>query len=175
VQSAVSSGGWSPELIGMGIASLVLLFGLWWLYFLEPAGEGLERRRDLSFVWGYGHYGIFAALAALGAGLEVAAEAVADHVEAPEPVVALAVAVPVVVVLLLTWALHAPLGGAPVRELIHVSLACAGAVVGVLVVAAGGSLVAAVAVIAVAVALLVVRAVAVHGVSESVRATSGPR
>ena len=39
------------------------------------------RRRDRSYLWGYGHYGIFAALAALGAGLEVAVEQTGHHLE----------------------------------------------------------------------------------------------
>ena len=34
---------------------------------------------DRSYRWGYGHYGIFAALAALGAGLEVAVEQTGHH------------------------------------------------------------------------------------------------
>ncbi|MGR6998534.1 low temperature requirement protein A [Yinghuangia aomiensis] len=52
----------------------MLLFALWWLYFRLPAGHGLLSRREASCLWGYGHYGVFAGLAALGAGLEVAVE-----------------------------------------------------------------------------------------------------
>ena len=66
----------------IAISALVLLFALWWLYFLEPAGEALSARRERSYFWGYSHYGIFAALAALGAGLEVAVEQSGHHVEA---------------------------------------------------------------------------------------------
>ena len=53
-------------------AGLVLLFAIWWLHGLEPSGDGLRTRRGRSFLWGYSHYGVFASLAALGAGLEVA-------------------------------------------------------------------------------------------------------
>ena len=61
-------------LLLVGGGGLVLLFALWWMYFLKEAGAGLARRRELGFWWGYGHFGIFAALAALGAGLEVAVD-----------------------------------------------------------------------------------------------------
>jgi low temperature requirement protein LtrA len=109
VQAAFTAAGGSVALVVLGSGALMLLFGLWWFYFLKPAAAGLERRRELAFLWGYGHYGIFAALAALGAGLEVATEASAHHIAAPHLLVGLAVGVPVAVVLVLVWALHAPL------------------------------------------------------------------
>ena len=37
-----------------------LTFGMWWIYFLLPAGEVLHHRRDRSFVWGYGHFFVYA-------------------------------------------------------------------------------------------------------------------
>ncbi|WP_220505630.1 low temperature requirement protein A [Microbispora sp. H10830] len=87
-------------------AGLTLLFALWWLYFLGPAGDGLSDRRHRSYLWGYGHYGIFAALAALGSGLEVAVEKSGHDVVASSPALGYAVAVPVGVYLALLWAVH---------------------------------------------------------------------
>ena len=110
LQVVVEDTGWDPDLLVIGGGGLVLLFALWWLYFLKEAGPGLERRRELGFRWGYGHYAVFASLAALGAGLEVTVEAVTHHLAAPDGLVALAVAVPVAVYLLMVWVLHAPLG-----------------------------------------------------------------
>ncbi len=52
---------------------------------------------------------MFASLAALGAGLEVAVERGAGRVETPDAVVGYAVAIPVAVFLVLLWVLHAPL------------------------------------------------------------------
>ena len=104
-------------LVTIGAAALVLVFALWWLYFLHPAGDGLVAHRDRSYVWGYGHYGIFAALAALGAGLEVAVEQTGHHVAASPVAVGYAIAIPVAVFLVLVWALHAPyLPGAQARD-----------------------------------------------------------
>ncbi|GAB3138061.1 low temperature requirement protein A [Microbispora hainanensis] len=90
----------------IAIAGLILLFALWWLYFLGPAGDGLTDRRHRSYLWGYGHYGIFAALAALGAGLEVAVEQNGHGLAASSPALGYAVAVPVGVCLALLWAVH---------------------------------------------------------------------
>ena len=99
-----------------GAAALVLVFALWWLYFLQPAGDGLARRRERSYLWGYGHYGIFAALAAVGAGLEVAVEQTGHHVAASPVAIGYAVAIPVAIVLILLWALHAPICAPPVLK-----------------------------------------------------------
>lgn len=102
---------WSLIVISAG--GLVLLFALWWLYFLQPAGAGLAERRDRSYLWGYGHYGIFASLAALGAGLEVAVEQTGHHLEASPTAVSYAIAIPTSVFLMLVWAVHAPLVETP--------------------------------------------------------------
>jgi low temperature requirement protein LtrA len=107
--AAVEAGGVSGPLLAVALSALVLLFALWWLYFLEPSGEGLAASRDRSYLWGYGHYGIFAALAAVGAGLEVAVEAAGHAVEASPVGIGYAVAAPVAAFLVLLWAVHAPI------------------------------------------------------------------
>jgi low temperature requirement protein LtrA len=115
MDAALESGaGVTGSLVTIAAAGLILLFALWWLYFLEPAGEGLARRRQWSFVWGYGHYGIFAALAAIGAGLEVAVEHTGHHLDVSVIGVGYAVAIPVCVFLVLLWAVHAPIVRRPV-------------------------------------------------------------
>ncbi|MDO9395954.1 MAG: low temperature requirement protein A [Herbiconiux sp.] len=111
VQSTISAGTSTVEFVLLAVSGLALLFGLWWVYFLEPAHEGLERNRPRSYYWGYGHYVIFAALAAVGAGLEVSVEAVGHEVEAPPLVVASAVAIPVAVFLVAMYVLYRPLTG----------------------------------------------------------------
>ena len=109
VQNALVANGVSVLLVVIAFAGFVLLFGLWWLYFLEPAGEGLEVKRGLSYAWGYGHYGIFAALAAVGAGLEVAVEAAGHHLEISAVGATEAVAIPTAIFLVLLWLVHVPL------------------------------------------------------------------
>ncbi|MFI5706925.1 low temperature requirement protein A [Kribbella sp. NPDC051620] len=106
VQDAVEASHVSLDLIVVALCGLVLLFSIWWLYFLHPSGTGLADRRHRSYHWGYGHYGIFGALAALGAGLEVSVEQAGHHIEASETTVAYAVAIPVAVFLLLLHAVQ---------------------------------------------------------------------
>ncbi|MGI8329309.1 low temperature requirement protein A [Actinomadura scrupuli] len=53
VQGAVTHG-LSAHLVVIALAGLVILFALWWIYFSEPAGDGLEARRNTSFFWGTG-------------------------------------------------------------------------------------------------------------------------
>ena len=114
VDRALEAGGVSAPLVAVAVSALALVFALWWLYFLQPAGDGLASHRDRSYLWGYGHYGIFASLAAVGAGLEVAVEQAGHDVAASPVAVGYAVAVPVSVFLVLLWALHAPIVSEPV-------------------------------------------------------------
>jgi low temperature requirement protein LtrA len=114
VQGALHTAEISASFITITVSSLVLLFALWWLYFLEPAGEALSNRRHRSYLWGYGHYGIFAALTALGAGLEVAVEQTGHDLKTSPLAVGHAVATPAGAFLTLLWAVHAPLIAEPV-------------------------------------------------------------
>ncbi len=121
VQTSLASGGATGNLVVTGLSGLILLFGCWWLYFLRPSPRALGQRGSATFVWGYLHYVVFAALAALGAGLEVLTETIThgteDGGEAVEtgfgagPLTAgLAVAVPVAVFLVLVGVLQTTLG-----------------------------------------------------------------
>jgi low temperature requirement protein LtrA len=112
VVASRTEGGATVELAIIAVSSLVLLFSLWWLYFLEPAARHLEEHRELGFLWGYGHFVVFAALAAVGAGLEVAAEAITHEIAATSLGVAYALAIPVAIYLTVLWLLHVRLGGA---------------------------------------------------------------
>ncbi|CAN5328442.1 low temperature requirement protein A [soil metagenome] len=108
VQEGIADGV-APALVVVAVAGLILLFTLWWLYFSEPAAEGLTNRRERAYVWGYGHYFLFASLAAIGAALEVAVVAVTGKAEASVVTVGYALAIPVAVFLVLLWLLHVPL------------------------------------------------------------------
>ena len=67
------SAGWSVTAVAVAVAGIGLIFATWWTYFAIPWAEVLELHRERSFIWGYGHIPIFGALAAIGAGLHVAA------------------------------------------------------------------------------------------------------
>jgi low temperature requirement protein LtrA len=97
VAATVEHHGVTAEFVAVAAAALVLLFALWWLYFLQPTGQALARNRERAFRWGYAQYFVFASLAALGAGLEVAIESTGEPVAASSMQIAYAVAIPVAV------------------------------------------------------------------------------
>jgi low temperature requirement protein LtrA len=68
VQSAFDTGHDRALLSLAGAVGVVIVFSIWWLYFDRPAHDLLTSLRR-AFIWGYGHYLIFASLAAVGAGL----------------------------------------------------------------------------------------------------------
>ncbi len=162
VSGALEADGVSTSFVTISVAGLALLFALWWLYFLEPAGEGLARHRDRFILWGYGHYGIFAALAALGAGLKVAVEQDAHHVSVSPVAIGYAVAIPVGVFLVLMWAVHAPI---VTRLAIRPAVMLGGAIVILLLplTAAVTGLAFVVASIAAVCALIIVATIALRG------------
>ncbi|NMO51101.1 low temperature requirement protein A [Actinoplanes sp. TBRC 11911] len=92
-------------LLRVGVAGLVILFVLWWLYFDRPAHTLLTSLRT-SLLWGYGHYFIFASAAAVGAGLGVAVDHAAGHSSISDVQAGYAVAVPVAIYLFFVWLLH---------------------------------------------------------------------
>jgi low temperature requirement protein LtrA len=99
VQSSLTDHGISPSLLLLAFGGLLLLFGLWWSYFKHEATEGLRASLRVTMVWAYGHYAIFAAVAALGAGLELAVDAEGHGGEVPPLVTGFAVTGPVAVFL----------------------------------------------------------------------------
>jgi len=113
MQRALAVSGITPQLIAVGLSGLVVLFAIWWLYFLEPAARGLRERPRWSYFWGYGHYFLFAAIAAVGAGLEVAVERTGHEAHGGGVVAGYAVAIPVAAVFVLLYVLHRPLVDRP--------------------------------------------------------------
>ncbi|GAA3402387.1 low temperature requirement protein A [Pseudarthrobacter polychromogenes] len=78
LRAIVANHGWSVDAALVGFGGTALAFAMWWIYFMLPAGRALHLRRHRSFLFGYGHIPIFAAIAATGAGLHVAAYYI-DH------------------------------------------------------------------------------------------------
>jgi low temperature requirement protein LtrA len=87
----VSTEGLTGDLILVAACALLVAFGAWWIYFDHPGH--LSPTPQLAMRWGMLHVIVFVSLAALGAGIHVAAEAVAG--EASAHVASLAVAIPI--------------------------------------------------------------------------------
>ncbi|MCQ6270349.1 low temperature requirement protein A [Pseudarthrobacter sp. R1] len=95
LRAIVANHGWSVDAALVGFGGTALAFGMWWIYFMLPAGRALHLRRHRSFLFGYGHIPIFAAIAAAGAGLHVAAYFIDDEANISGAVAVASIAVPV--------------------------------------------------------------------------------
>jgi low temperature requirement protein LtrA len=105
IQSALAAGAAVQQLVPVIVGGLLIMFSMWWTYFDRPVHHLLTSMRK-AFVWGYGHYFVFASAAAVGAGLAVAVDA-ATHMAKIGPVGAgAAVAIPVATYLMSIWFLH---------------------------------------------------------------------
>jgi low temperature requirement protein LtrA len=105
VQAAMEAGTAAPRLLAVAGGGLLIIFSMWWLYFSEQAHERLRGRRE-AFVWGYGHLVIFAAAAAVGAGLAVVADQAAGRAHIGSAAAGAAVLVPVSLYLSALWLVH---------------------------------------------------------------------
>jgi len=75
IAAATSGAGWEWQSALTAASGFVIAAGIWWIYF-EYLGASLLHGSYLSsFVWGYGHYLIFASLAATGVGVHFAIDA----------------------------------------------------------------------------------------------------
>jgi low temperature requirement protein LtrA len=107
IQSGLAQGALVIEVLLIGAGGLLLVFSLWWLYFKRPLRASHDRPLWANIAWGYGHYVVFASVAALGAGLEVAIDTTHDASELIGARAALTVALPVAIYLISIGILHA--------------------------------------------------------------------
>ncbi|MFG2574495.1 low temperature requirement protein A [Streptomyces sp. NPDC048481] len=93
------------ELLPIAVGGLLIVFAAWWIYFVVPIHGHLRSSRQ-AFLWGYGHYAVFASAAAIGAGLEVAVEQTVGEAHLSRLAASAAVTLPTALYLLTVWALH---------------------------------------------------------------------
>jgi low temperature requirement protein LtrA len=101
--------GWTVDAALLAVAGVGLAFGCWWMYFAVPWAVPLVRHRWRGFPFGYGHLFIFGSLAAMGAGLHVAAYALEGEAKIGATGVVLSVAIPVAIYTAVFYALYAVL------------------------------------------------------------------
>ena len=106
-----SFGHLAPVVIG----GLLIVFSMWWLYFDMPSGRIVEQVREAfserltgAFIWGYGHFVVYAGAAAAGAALIVAVDQATGHSRLTDLQAGFVLTVPVVAYLVVVWGLHAP-------------------------------------------------------------------
>jgi len=115
VQAASSTKTSFGHLATIMVGGLLIVFSMWWLYFDMPSTEiaasvrrSFTTRLNGAFRWGYGHYVVFASVAATGAGLALAVDDATHHSRLTHLQTGFAITVPVAVYLGAVWALHAP-------------------------------------------------------------------
>ncbi len=114
VQAALGQGA-DPGLLPLVVGGLLIVFSMWWLYFRRDHAGLFEGSIRSTFLAGYGHYLVFASVAATGAALAAAVDVVQGEGHAPARVVGLALAGALAVYLWCLTAMHA-LAGAPTSE-----------------------------------------------------------
>ena len=97
LRAIVANHGWSVDAALVGFGGTALAFAMWWIYFILPAGRALHLQRHRSFFFGYGHIPIFAAIAATGAGLHVAAYFIDHEAHISAAVAVASIAIPVAI------------------------------------------------------------------------------
>jgi low temperature requirement protein LtrA len=105
VKSAVDEHDALGELLPIATGGLLIVFSAWWIYFVVPI-HGHLRSNGEAFLWGYGHYLIFASAAAIGAGLEVAVEQTVGTAHISALSASAAVTLPTALYFLAVWVLH---------------------------------------------------------------------
>jgi len=115
VQAALDSDAHLADLATVVVGGLLIVFSMWWMYFDMPAEQMMERVREAfaerlreAFAWGYGHFVVFAAAAAVGAGLAVAVDQATGHSQLTDLEAGFAITTPVAVYLVAVWALRWP-------------------------------------------------------------------
>lgn len=106
IQAAIGAGEFHTNLIPVIAGGILIIFSMWWAYFDWSMEDVLNSIR-VVFLWGYGHYFIFASIAAAGAGLAVEIDYVLHHAEIDSTTAGMMITIPCILYLLTLWTLHA--------------------------------------------------------------------
>ncbi|MDQ3442649.1 MAG: low temperature requirement protein A [Chloroflexota bacterium] len=89
-------------MLRLAISGFAIVAAMWWLYFAYPQ-RGHLRSFRLTFRWSYSHYFIFAAAAAVSAGIEVAVDYNTEHTSLSAAKAAAALCVPMAIFIMAVW------------------------------------------------------------------------
>ncbi len=102
---------WTSAVLLVVVSGVLIVFSAWWLYFTRSAaptlGSSDRQSQTSAFIWGWGHYFIFGAAAAVGAGLAARVDfwSGSEH-HGSALVTGLAVTVPIAILLIMLWLIH---------------------------------------------------------------------
>ena len=89
-------------MIGIAVSALVIVAAVWWIYF-DQEQECKDTSLRSTLLWGYSHYFIFAAVAAISAGFEIAVDEGLGKSHLSSTVAAFTITVPFAIYLVLAW------------------------------------------------------------------------
>ncbi len=92
----------SGTMISIAVSALTIVAAVWWIYFDEEQ-ECEDASLRASLLWGYSHYFIFASVAAISAGFEVAVDQGLGKSHLSATTAALTITVPFAIYLVLAW------------------------------------------------------------------------
>ncbi|GAA2482309.1 hypothetical protein GCM10009858_20150 [Terrabacter carboxydivorans] len=121
VQGALVRGA-EPGLLALVVGGLLIVFSMWWLYFKRDHAPLFEGEIASIFLTGYGHYLVFASVAATGAGLAAAVDQVQGEAHASARAIGLALAGAVAVYVWCLTVMHARAGAAAVEIRVGVAV-----------------------------------------------------
>ena len=97
LSAAVNAQGWSTDAVLVAVSGIGLTFGMWWIYFVVPAGSLLHAQRGRAIPYGYGHIVVFGSIVATGAGMHAAAYYIEGQSRLGSVGTVLSVAIPVAI------------------------------------------------------------------------------
>jgi low temperature requirement protein LtrA len=91
------------EILMLAASGLLIVFSLWWIYFIEHDHLKSDKISH-AFIWGYLHYFIFGAAAALGAGLAAYLDVLTQKSNLEASTAVYFIGFPIAIYLLALWA-----------------------------------------------------------------------
>lgn len=114
----------NSKLLVLVASAIMMIFSMWWLYF-DNTERNLQKNNPISFSWSYGHYVIFAAAAAVGAGLAASVDYLTHKTHISAFAADAAVAIPTALYLLGLWFCHEIKCSKHLRDILPFPLASA--------------------------------------------------
>jgi low temperature requirement protein LtrA len=95
----------STDLMMLVIASIVIIFSMWWLYFDNTLEKELASEKK-SFIWSYGHYFIFGFATAVGALISVNVDVLTNNANINQEIAVIALGLSIAGYLVSVWFCH---------------------------------------------------------------------
>ena len=113
VQMAIDNEKRLTDLAPVIVGGLLIVFTMWWIYFEMPRERAtaalrtaFDERSSGAFAWGYGHYFVFGAAAATGAGLAVAVDQATGSSKLSDWQAGAVTTIPVAIYIVVVWLIH---------------------------------------------------------------------